>query len=204
MKVPNFLPQLTLWYSGFKSEQHIGYLKHASFWLRHFTNPSHNFTGGGVKKCKMWPKFDFWGAVVLKWSNMFKIWKLRWEHQNSFRLFTHPSPKFTGSNKCQSLSQFSTPVDPYFLHKFDVGRSSPTLRIRHYKIPLLPINRLQKYVESLVPHQKHTRGWVVGGTRNSDFANLSPNFLGAKKYKSLLCFSTSFNFKVLWLWNKAT
>jgi len=73
---------------NFLTEQHIGYLKHPSFWLGYFTYSFHNFTRGGVKKCKLWPKFGYWDAVFLKRNNVSKIWKLRWECQNSFRQFT--------------------------------------------------------------------------------------------------------------------
>ena len=62
--------------SGFKTGINISTCsadEWRSFWLRLFSHPSPNFYKGS-KKCRIWPKFRIWGAVVLKQSKFSKTW----------------------------------------------------------------------------------------------------------------------------------
>jgi len=87
----DFLSQPPLTHSGFERNQHVE-VKHSSgsatidlrFDWDIRTSSSNFYT---VKRCKLWPKFDTWGAIVLKRRNKSKIWN-RCESNTNWPIFS--------------------------------------------------------------------------------------------------------------------
>ena len=111
-----------------------------SFWLGHFADTSHNFTGVGSNISKFGLNFGLWGTVVLKQSNESKIrnphLKRQWQSYlfSKFRLCHSPISEISWLIDCSSENGME--------------------------------NVLNLLVRATVPHQKYMTGCVLGWSWN--------------------------------------